>query len=152
MLALFSLKIVGLVVFLSCKDFQLSYTSIAYKKTYENKGQPKFRLLFQKGHVPISSNHDDSGIRNFALNSGSKNTSYLDIIFETNRYSNTTKIFKSRNTNSSRSWLPTSIVRQFSVAEAAMRRISQRSFSVINGSMAGDVGFDPLGERNWSAF
>ena len=143
MLALVLLKVASLILFLSCKGFVVSYTSIAYKKTFANKGQRNFILLFQKDNIPLSRNRGDSTIRQFELNSKSNNTSYLDIIFETNRYSNTTKVFKPRNTNS---WLPTSIVRRFSIAEAAMRRISQRSFSVINGTMAGDVGFDPLGE------
>jgi hypothetical protein len=35
--------------------------------------------------------------------------------------------------------------RLFVRVEAALRRISRQAYSVINGSLAGDIGFDPLG-------
>lgn len=126
----------------------MTYTSITSSKTHTASVRRNFMLLFQKDHSKnVERNHRT---RMFRLNCSINNTgtvvpSYLDIIFETDRYKNSSKVFKKRPKNSSNTWLPMSIVRQFSVAEASMRRISQRSFSVINGTMAGDVGFDPLG-------
>ena len=103
-----------------------------------------FKLLFQ------NRNTDKIKSTLYLHNKNISSTPYLDVIFGTGRSNN--NLWKAKYGKPKKNRLSTYFLFQLSAIESSMRQFSQRSFSVINGTMAGDIGFDPIGKIDRISF